>query len=1046
MKYLPPTGICSLYIIDETHFGARAEHYGKVLLNKKEASAENKRQMDGVDTLDDLNEAIKELKTSITIHLSGTPYRILMGSEFEKEDIIAFVQFSDIAEAQSKWIGEHKYDEDTPEWDNPYFGFPQMIRFAFTPNHASLERIAQLKASGATSSFSELFKPQSLSASKPGFNRFVHEDVVLDFLKVIEGIKNDTNVLGFLDNARIQEGKLCRHMVFVLPYCASCDAMEALIKENSHIFSHLSQYEILNISGVKRSKRFNDTSYVKRLIAECEANGKKTLTLTVNRMLTGNTVPQWDTMLFLKQSASPEEYDQAIFRLQNPFIDVYEDNGKSIKFNMKPQTILVDFDPERVFRLQERKSQIYNVNTDNNGNSYLRERIEKELRISPIITLDHNKLREVTASNILDAVRNYGETRSVLDEASEMPVDFSLLDNPVLRQAISSLNEIDSKKGIVTNAYEKPSNEEGDDVNPTASSDTDDKSSSNDNDSSEDSNSTEIDDENSMAKKFASFYALILFFAFLTEDKIKSLEDIIGVMESSENNVRLSKNIGLSSDILKFIQANCNGFALSKLDYKIENINSLNQDDGKTPLERVELALTKFGRMSASEIVTPQNVADDMVCLLPENVFSLGPVLDIASKQGEFTIALLNRFGNSVSDRIYAICTSKLAYEFTRKVYTLLSLPIDHIFDSFTSYDLIKRDKEKNFLIPQILKNMNFSTVIGNPPYQEKGGSGGTNDASIYQDFCHVSFEINPPFSTLVIPSRWFTGGRENLVGDFRQKMLTSNHTSKMIAFTNAKELFPNAEIKGGCCYFVYSPLHFGECDYTLVRDGQRFNENRNLGEFDVFVREPKLADIVAKVASKTNSTIERLISSDTPFGIPTNPEISSKTPFPIYFTSNPKHNTLLYLIKKSGRCTAYVSQKDIQKNTCDIDKHKIFIPEAYGAGESFPHQILGQPIYAPSNSVCSQSYLYAAFKSESEAKNFLKYISTRFLRILVSAAKVSQHAMSKVYRFVPLQDFTANSDVDWSKPVDEIDKQLYAKYGLTKDEIDFIDSMIKPM
>ena len=341
---------------------------------------------------------------------------------------------------------------------------------------------------------------------------------------------------------------------------------------------------------------------------------------------------------------------------------------------------------------------------------------------------------------------------------------------------------------------------------------------------------------------------------------------------------------------------------------------------------------------------------------------------------------------------------------------------------------------------------MNFSTVIGNPPYQEKGGSGGTNDASIYQDFCHVSFEINPPFSTLVIPSRWFTGGRENLVREFRQNMLTSNHTSKMIAFTNAKELFPNAEIKGGCCYFVYSPLHFGECDYTLVRDGKRFNENRNLGEFDVLVREPILAGIVAKVASKTHSTIESLISSDTPFGIPTNPEISSKTPFPIYLTSNSKHNTFLYLIKKTGRCTAFVSKKDIQKNIDDIDKHKVFIPGAYGAGESFPHQILGQPIYAPVNSVCSQSYLYAAFKSEIEAKNFLKYISTRFFRILVSASKVSQHAMSKVYRFVPLQNFSAGSDIDWSKTVDEIDKQLYAKYGLSNDEISFIESMVKPM
>ncbi|MCM1224917.1 MAG: DEAD/DEAH box helicase family protein, partial [Lachnospiraceae bacterium] len=381
-----------LAIVDETHFGARAEHYGKVLQNKKTPAAELKRQLDDVDTLDKLDATIKELRTRVTLHLSGTPYRILMGGEFEKEDIIAFFQFSDIADAQRQWIEQHKFDENTPEWENPYFGFPKMIRFAFNPNQASLDKIAQLKAEGAAASFSELFRPKSLSASNDGYKLFAHQDVVLDFLKVIDGTKNDANVLGFLDNERIKGGKLCRHMVFVLPYCASCDAMEALIKENAGEFRNLSGYEIINISGVKRDNRFKKTLSVKRYIEECEAKGKKTIALTVNRMLTGNTVPQWDTMLYLKATSSPEEYDQAIFRMQNPFVDTYVDeNGAMVKVDLKPQTILVDFEPERVFRLQEFKSQIYNVNTDNNGNSRLRDRIEKELEISPIIVLDHNK-------------------------------------------------------------------------------------------------------------------------------------------------------------------------------------------------------------------------------------------------------------------------------------------------------------------------------------------------------------------------------------------------------------------------------------------------------------------------------------------------------------------------------------------------------------------------------------------------------------------------------------------------------------------------------
>ena len=123
-----------------------------------------------------------------------------------------------------------------------------------------------------------------------------------------------------------------------------------------------------------------------------------------------------------------------------------------------------------------------------------------------------------------------------------------------------------------------------------------------------------------------------------------------------------------------------------------------------------------------------------------------------------------------------------------------------------------------------------------------------------------------------------------------------------------------------------------------------------------------------------------------------------------------------------------------------------MFIPGAYGAGESFPHQILGEPEVAPKKSVCSQTYLYAKFNSHEEATNFSSYLKTRFFRILVCAAKVTQHAQDRVYRFVPLQDFTTSSDIDWSRSVSEIDAQLYAKYGITKSEQKFIESMIKPM
>jgi hypothetical protein len=212
---------------------------------------------------------------------------------------------------------------------------------------------------------------------------------------------------------KLKEGKMCRHIVCVLPYRASCDALEALIKKQK--FKHLSNYEIINISGVENEKNFKDTQSVKSKIKKCEGENKKTITLTVNRMLTGSTVHEWDTMLYLKDTASPQEYDQAIFRLQNQYIRVFkEPNGDVVKFNMKPQTLLVDFNPNRMFQMQEHKSQIYNVNTESNGNSKLEDRIRRELEISPIVVLNKNKIVQVVPSDILDAVREYSNSRSVL--------------------------------------------------------------------------------------------------------------------------------------------------------------------------------------------------------------------------------------------------------------------------------------------------------------------------------------------------------------------------------------------------------------------------------------------------------------------------------------------------------------------------------------------------------------------------------------------------------------------------------------------------------
>ena len=435
-----------LLIVDETHFGARAEHYGKVLppvssKPKQEAKYE-------ADSIDAVEEQVKQLNAKIQLHLSGTPYRILMGDEFSDEDIICNCQFTDIAKASEEW---DKANLDTKEeWENPYYGFPQMIRFAFNLNESALHKLAELRKNGVTVAFGELFMPKAIKKSSEGLHRqFVHETEILDFLHAIDGSQEDGNILAFLDNERIRQGKLCRHIVCVLPYRASCDAMEKILKKHASEFRNLSQYEVINIAGIEDERRFDKQEKITRYISECERRDQKTITLTVNRMLTGATVPEWDTMLYLKDTASPQEYDQAVFRLQNPYIKIYKaGDGNVIKYNMKPQTLLVDFDPNRMFILQELRAHIYDINIDANGNSNLQNRIARELQVSPIVWMNKNRLQEVTPANILDAVREYSKERSVLDEAAEIPVDHGLSDVEEINKLIMRQQPIGSRGGL----------------------------------------------------------------------------------------------------------------------------------------------------------------------------------------------------------------------------------------------------------------------------------------------------------------------------------------------------------------------------------------------------------------------------------------------------------------------------------------------------------------------------------------------------------------------------------------------------------------------
>ena len=827
-----------LLLVDESHFGARADVYGKVLkpVGYQKDIKKHKRADDDFVETEEADKAVKALNAKITIHLSGTPYRILMGSEFKKEDIIAFFQFADIVRAKKEWDDSYILDDSHKEWDNPYFGFPQMIRFAFNPNESSRKLLKSLKHSGITYAFSALLEPCSVKKEENGkHKKFKHEQEVLELLEVIDGSKEDEELLGFLNYDKIKQGNMCRHIVVVLPYCASCDALEQLLKDNQAKFKNLNEYQIINISGVENESQYKDSQAVKNAIRAYEASGKKTITLTVNRMLTGSTVPEWDTMLYLKDTSSPQEYDQAIFRLQNQYIKTYKDeSGNTIKFNMKPQTLLVDFDPNRMFVMQEQKSLIYNVNVDIGGNRELESRIREDLEISPIIALNKDKMERVKAVDILTAVSDYQKDKGVREEASEIPIDMGILDDEVLKSVIEKENELGSRAGLATNAYTGEDDEEGTDFNapdPNSGDDSHEEQKTQQEPASEqkDNDKNELI---SLEKKIRSYYARILLYAFLTNDHVLSLSDIIQTIDSKDNN-RLAQNIGLHKSVLVRINRAINKFVLSQLDYKIKDLNDLAKSQSMTAEEKTSVAIKKFGKLGDAIVVTPSNICDDMIALLPEECLRAvangnGKLLDIAGTAGEFAMALAKRMTALgidkaiIANSIYTIPKSKLCYELIRKVYEMLGLNAQNIAKQIEAVYMFDKNRNPGLTQERIVKiisqnksfdqikltdtpqegaeTVKFEAVIGNPPYQKDDGGAKKSAQPIYQKFVFIAEKIEAKYLSLITPTRWFAGGKG--LDDFRDYMLDNQHIQELHDFIHPEEVFPATNNRGGHLLF----------------------------------------------------------------------------------------------------------------------------------------------------------------------------------------------------------------------------------------------------
>lgn len=491
--------------------------------------------------------------------------------------------------------------------------------------------------------------------------------------------------------------------------------------------------------------------------------------------------------------------------------------------------------------------------------------------------------------------------------------------------------------------------------------------------------------------------------------------------------------------------------------------------------------LSCLANLSNDEVFTPPDVVNQMLDRLPERLWSdpNAKFLDPVSKSGVFLREIAKRLikgletqipdlqirlNHIFSQQLYGIAITELTALLSRRslycakkangeysICTVFETEEGNIFKpkavhkwengkcsecgaAQAVYD--RFDHQENhayaFIHQQArkelgLETMKFNVIIGNPPYQLSDGGAQASAAPIYHKFIQQAKKLDLDYLIMITPSRWFAGGKG--LDEFRDEMLNDKCIKEIHDYPNAADCFPGVEIKGGVNYFLWEKQYRGDCLISTYESGKMISQmQRPLKEqgLDIFVRYNEGISILRKVLAFKEESFSELVSSRKPFGLATN--IKGET-------SPYKMQSAVKLYQNNG--TGYFERKNILNNKHWIDEHKVYIGRAYGAGEGFPHQILNKPIYGEPISCCTETYMViGTFANKETCTNVMSYMATRFFRFMVLLKKNTQDAPKRVYELVPMQNF--------SKPW--TDEELYQKYGLSDDEIAFIEKMVRPM
>ena len=1038
-----------LIIIDEAHEGTQTELSDTVM-----------------------KSLVKEGHTKI-LELSGTPFNLL--DQFAPEQVYTWDY---VMEQQAKL----KWDLENPEHPNPYEQLPEVLMYTFEMKHKE-----KFTDENKAFNFREFFRVDDEG-------ELVYKADVRRFLDNITNPDSETN---YPFSTREYRDEL-RHTLWLMPGVKEANAFEKLLKEHP-VFGM--DYKIINVVRNDKSDNIVDTSgddlsKVRQAITD-DPSQTKTITLTVRRLTTGVNVPEWTAVMFLSNTSSSTNYLQAAFRAQTPF--------SHEKLGMKKRCYIFDFAPDRALTVMAETAQI-NSGVGKKNTHQQKQAMANLLNFMPILGKSDNGMEPFNVDRMLTQIKKVYAEKAVRSgfEDDSLYNDNLLILTSDDAERFNKLNAIVGKTQKqktptkVTITDSGLTDEEYDQAEKAK------KKKPRERSQEEKEAMEKLKEARKQQKTMISILRgvsiripMMIYGMDVDLSKDITIEDFITEVddESWKEFMPSGFTKGMFTEITKYYDAEVFIEAGRIIRQRAKSFDSLDF------IERAEEIATLFGSFKNPDketVLTPWRVVNMQIAkgigglnFYDDNFESMTDgatpnlhwvetdvtdsiyhpetkIIDINAKTGLYPLHAAmslyyqyvqnnddNRFdADSVyrgilENNIYAIAKTPMAKTITERTLTGYKKYKTNVAYIENFSDTLKSSiEEGKKQVEEAFNKVKFDVVIGNPPYQESDGGANASATPTYHYFVELAKKLKPNNISLIMPSRWYSGGKG--LDKFRDEMLNDIHIRELFDFPNPDEVFPNTNIRGGVCVVNWDNSYNAKDTLTRV---VTFKNNKvtsdvyrslKFAQSDTFIRDYTSVQIIEKinqVRKLDEGRISDFVSPLKPFG------------FRGFFIRDERFHNDTSELQKPVKCfgkgtVGYVEREEVKVKTEWIDKWKVFTARANNIGTELNddnfNTIVGEP-----GTICTETYLVigADLKlDENSTNNLSNYLKTKFSRLLHGVAKTSHDAARTTYKFIPLQDFTVKSDIDWSQLIAEIDQQLYKKYGLSDEEIAFIEEKVKEM